>query len=372
MLKANATMNVRLGITTPAQKSVAQLRPAAVGNTIACARMPVRVACGFFDNGVVAKLPEGHKNSQWPTGVPPQMGGHLMPSGTYAPLSFSTGCATGIPHLFKYHENDTETAVKVFQNAQEGGEALAQMIAEASAKAIAERGIFTIALSGKETAQALSMLGKAVRGVDFANWHVFFTGEKCVPLTSEHSNYKWAQEYIFSKVPIPPTQVYAIEAGTSALKAAQLSDAQLRYLPAKVPRTGSGFPVLDVVVLDVGQRGEIASLYPNRATLKDIDSCVTAITDAPSTPKEQISFTLPLINSAANVAVVAFGEAKRDAVSRALECQALPGSMPVQLVRPTHGKVTYVLDAASAAGLSTAVWDDWKKWPRSEIPRAAK
>jgi 6-phosphogluconolactonase len=72
------------------------------------------------------------------------------------------------------------------------------------------------------------------------------------------------------------------------------------------------------------------------------------------------------------VAVLAFGEAKRDAVSRALECQALPGSMPVQLVRPTHGKVTYVLDAASAAGLSTAVWDDWKKWPRSEIPRAAK
>jgi hypothetical protein len=59
--------------------------------------------------------------------------------------------------------------------------------------------------------------------------------------------------------------------------------------------------VVDVVVLDVGQRGEIASLYPNRATLKDIDSCVTAVTDVPGTPKEQISFTLPLINSAANV-----------------------------------------------------------------------
>ena len=38
-------------------------------------------------------------------------------------------------------------------------------------------------------------------------------------------------------------------------------------------------------------------------------------------------------------------------------------------VRPTNGVLTYVLDAASAAGLSTAVWDDWKKWPRSDLPK---
>ena len=80
---------------------------------------------------------------------------------------------------------------------------------------------------------------------------------------------------------------------------------------------------------------------------------------------------LTLLNRgvACQVAVVALGADKRDTISRALECQALPGAMPVQLVRPTNGVLTYVLDAESAAGLSTAVWDDWKKWPRSDLPK---
>jgi hypothetical protein len=53
-------------------------------------------------------------NSQWPTGVPPQMGGHLMASGDYAPVSTSTTCGTGAVHIFQYYEDDmTNTDVKV-------------------------------------------------------------------------------------------------------------------------------------------------------------------------------------------------------------------------------------------------------------------
>jgi hypothetical protein len=45
-------------------------------------------------------------NSQWPTGVPPQMGGHLMASGDYAPTSTSTTCGTGAVHMFQYYDDE--------------------------------------------------------------------------------------------------------------------------------------------------------------------------------------------------------------------------------------------------------------------------
>lgn len=52
-------------------------------------------------------------NSKWPTGVPPEMGGHKMPDGTIAPLSKSTGCGTGLAHCFQYHKEETDVKLEV-------------------------------------------------------------------------------------------------------------------------------------------------------------------------------------------------------------------------------------------------------------------
>ena len=52
-------------------------------------------------------------NSKWPTGIPPEMGGHKMASGTVAPLSRSTGAGTGAKIPFAYHDTDTNASVEV-------------------------------------------------------------------------------------------------------------------------------------------------------------------------------------------------------------------------------------------------------------------
>mmetsp|Transcript_19712 Transcript_19712/g.43084 ORF Transcript_19712/g.43084 Transcript_19712/m.43084 type:complete len:365 (-) Transcript_19712:592-1686(-) len=363
-MQSHAAMNVRVGIATPSQRSTAHLRSSASAAVRRVCRAPVKVQCTLMQNGAA----DGQLNSKWPKGIPPQMGGHLMPSGQYAPLSNSSGCATGPPHLYQYHDTETNTSVRVFQNQQAASGGLAMMIAEASAKAIAERGIFTIAITGKESTQALTQLSLAVKASDFANWHVFFAGEQCVPFSSLESNYKWAQDFFLSKIPIPPTQVHTIEEGTDPNMAAQLYEAKLRYMPQMARKVGP-FPVFDIVLLEVGERGEVASLYPNKPTLMNVESCVVPVLDAPVEPRQRVSFSLPLLNAAAHVMVVALGVHKRDTVSRALECQALPGAMPVQMLRPTNGELSYLLDADSASGLSTGAWTDWKKWPRSDLPK---
>ncbi len=58
-------------------------------------------------------------------------------------------------------------------------------------------------------------------------------------------------------------------------------------------------------------------------------------------------------------------QGKAEVVQRVLEVQSLPGALPAQLVRPSHGKMTWVLDQASAGQLHTADWADGKKFPRT-------
>ena len=62
---------------------------------------------------------------------------------------------------------------------------------------------------------------------------------------------------------------------------------------------------------------------------------------------------------------MAFGAGKAEVVQRALEVQALPGSLPAQLVRPTAGRLRWLLDVASAEKLSIGKWENSKEFPRS-------
>lgn len=49
-------------------------------------------------------------------------------------------------------------------------------------------------------------------------------------------------------------------------------------------------------------------------------------------------------------------QGKAEVVQRALEVQTLPGALPVQLVQPAGGKLTWVLDQGSAASLQVPDW----------------
>lgn len=116
----------------------------------------------------------------------------------------------------------------------------------------------------------------------------------------------------------------------------------------------------------------MASLFPNRKEASNTTDWVLPVTDSPKPPAERITLSLPVINAARQVVVVAVGAGKAEVVQRALEVQALPGALPVQLVQPTSGKLTWVLDKAAAHDLRV---NDWaagsKKFPRSSNPAGA-
>ncbi|XP_057493327.1 probable 6-phosphogluconolactonase 1 isoform X2 [Actinidia eriantha] len=234
---------------------------------------------------------------------------------------------------------------------------LADYIADLSEMSVKERGIFAVALSGGSLIGLIGKLCEAPynKTVDWAKWYIFWADERVVGKNHDDSNYKLAKDGFLSKVPIVPSHVHSINDSVSAEQAADDYEFVIRQLVrTRVISVSeiSDCPKFDLVLLGMGPDGHVASLFPNHSVLGENDEWVTFITDSPKPPPERITFTLPVINSASNVAVVATGISKAEALHLAID-DVGPDclSLPARMVQPTNGKLVWFLDKAAASKL---------------------
>jgi 6-phosphogluconolactonase len=252
------------------------------------------------------------------------------------------------------------------------GAAAVRLFCDVAGAAIARKGGAVVALSGGSLPGLLAGLASAQ--LDWAKVHVFLADERCVAASDPECSMSALKAAFLSAVPIPAANVHGLNGSSDAQAEADAYQAALLALPAALlPRSAAGIPALDLVLLGVGPDGHTASLFPNRAALAVADRAVLAVTDSPKPPAARVSLSLPTLNAAGVVAFFAAGPAKAEVVQRVLECQALPGALPAQLVRPAPpGELRWCLDAQAAAQLRTADWANPNKWPRSEVPAAPK
>lgn len=245
--------------------------------------------------------------------------------------------------------------VEVFDSEELLAVQLAKYTAELSDKFAKERGAFTVVLSGGSLIQALRKLCEApyVDSVEWAKWHVFWVDERVVPKDHEDSNYKLAYDGFLSKVPIPTGSVYAINDALSAEGAADDYETCLKHLVTNgvlATSKTSGFPKFDLMLLGMGPDGHVASLFPGHPLVHEKEKWVTFIKDSPKPPPERITFTFPVINSSAYIAMVVNGAGKSGAVQTALGNGEKSDTLPVQLVSP-EDELTWFLDKDAASKL---------------------
>ncbi|XP_077245610.1 putative 6-phosphogluconolactonase 4, chloroplastic [Tasmannia lanceolata] len=244
----------------------------------------------------------------------------------------------------------------VFESEEHVAVCLAKYIADLSGNFVRERGVFTVVLSGGYMIESLRKLVEPpyVDSVEWGKWHVFWLDERVVPKDHADSNYKLAYDGFLSKVPIPPGQIYAINDSLSAEGAADDYEACLRQLVNKQVvdiSSVNGFPKFDLILLGMGPDGHVASLFPGHPLIKENQRWVTFIKDSPKPPPERITFTFPVINSAANIALVVTGPGEVDAVGRALSADQSSVPLPVQMVSTENGKLTWFTDKQATAKL---------------------
>ena len=100
----------------------------------------------------------------------------------------------------------------------------------------------------------------------------------------------------------------------------------------------------------MGDDGHTASLFPHTDALNEVSLIVTP-NHVPQKDTWRITLTKPVINHGRQVAFLIEGAGKADILAKVLLGPYQPEVTPSQLIRPTSGKVSFLLDTASAAKL---------------------
>ncbi len=224
--------------------------------------------------------------------------------------------------------------------------AVADVFVATARLAIAERGIFRVALSGGNTPRAAyELLAKQAPAADLAWAHVvvYFGDERCVAPTDERSNYRMAREAFLDAVGIPPENVRRIRGEIDPAQAARQYAALLR-------EDAGDRPQLDLVMLGLGPDGHTASLFPGTPPDTDDDALVRAVY-AESHDMWRVTITPKVINAARVVAFAVEGDEKAAILAAVYEGPSDPVRYPAQIVRPASGHLIWLADEASTAML---------------------
>lgn len=221
----------------------------------------------------------------------------------------------------------------------------AERIVEIAQAAVDDHDEFSIVLSGGSTPKGLYELLASDEYRDRIQWsrvHVFFGDERCVPPDHPDSNYRMARMALLSQVSIPGDNVYRIR---GEMDPEQAACEYGRLLQEHFADAGP-----DLVLLGMGEDGHTASLFPYSKALRQTSHrCVADYVD--KLKAWRITLTATFINRAENVLVLVSGRDKAQRVQEALEGPRDPERLPIQLIWPASGRLTWLLDA-DAAGMS--------------------
>jgi 6-phosphogluconolactonase len=223
-------------------------------------------------------------------------------------------------------------------------------------QAVAQKGSFTVALAGGSTPKAFySQLADEPQLRSQIPWdklHFFFGDERHVAPDSPESNFRMANETLFSKGLIKPEQITRIkgeyvDTEKAALEYEQALRAYFRLRDGEYPR-------FDLVLLGMGDEGHTLSLFPGTKALHATNRIVVR-NWVGKLYTERITLTAPAANQASRVIFMVTRADKACALKAVLEGPYEPEQLPAQLIQPASGKLLWLVDQAAGSMLATGI-----------------
>jgi 6-phosphogluconolactonase len=210
----------------------------------------------------------------------------------------------------------------------------------------AEGRVAHVALAGGTTPKrAYELLARSPE--EWRQAEVWFADERCVPPEDEESNYRMVAESLLDPAAIARGRVHRMEGELGPEEGARrYGEALLAAVPLEAtPGDGRGLPVLDVILLGIGEDGHVASLFPDAPALEaDPGSVCLGVHDSPKPPPERITLSLHVLRAARRCLLLATGAGKAAAV-RAMLSEPTT-HVPASLLR--RERLTVIVDDAAA------------------------
>ena len=237
--------------------------------------------------------------------------------------------------------------IRVFDDPEALSRGAAEFFVKVAKDAVAQRGQFSVALSGGGTPRRTYELLAQPPLRDQVDWdkvHIFWGDERCVPADDPRSNARMAREALLAHVPIPAGQVHPMDCLPVPEEGARRYEALLRAFFA------DGEPRFDLILLGLGENGHTASLFPGDPALTETERWVAPVYVAEQ-DLHRLTLTAAFINQARVVAFLVAGAAKAAVVREVIQGPRDPRRLPAQLIHPEPGELHWLLDKAAAGEL---------------------
>lgn len=230
------------------------------------------------------------------------------------------------------------------------GQAMAQRAADLllrlSIQARDQNRIASVALSGGSTPKAMGSILAAAPLRDQVAWlhlRIYWGDERWVPLSDAESNAGEAMRGFLDSVDIPTENIvpFDTEHITPEESASKLETLIQNHVP------DASF---DLIFLGMGDDGHTASLFPGTEAIQEHHRLVVAHS-VEKLNAIRLTFTPALINAARSVVFLVGGTGKADMLGEVLDGGIDVDRLPCQVVRPTSGNLTWLIDRAAASEL---------------------
>jgi len=246
--------------------------------------------------------------------------------------------------------------VELFANGMEIARRAADDVLRIAREAAAARGVFTIALSGGSTPKVLYALlaehPSLRNSLPWDKMKVFFGDERHVGPGHADSNFQMASDAMLCKAPLRPEQIHRIKGEYP--DTAQAAGEYEVTIQSEFGLKGGGFPRFDLVLLGMGSEGHTLSLFPGTKALHETQRIVTR-NWVGKLYTERVTLTAPAANNAANIIFMIAGADKACALKAVLEGPHEPEQLPAQMIQPSNGTLSWLVDQAAGSMLSKEI-----------------
>lgn len=239
--------------------------------------------------------------------------------------------------------------INVLADRAELARTAADHFVEAAERAVADRGAFTVALSGGSTPRDLFQLlaGDPWRDrVDWTRTVIFWGDERCVSPEDERSNFRLASELLLSRVPVAPNNVYRMRGELADRYRA--AEEYAEHIMQRVAVGPAGLPRFDLMLQGLGGDGHTASLLPGSELIDEYERLV-AVTDLEREGTIRLTVTPPVLQHASRLLFLVAGADKSEALREVIAGPDQRERYPAQVIREAQGEIVWLLDRPAAA-----------------------